>query len=365
MATDYKLIVREPGGTKAMEEITDFLWLSYTRKRNRPGLLRFGLPQNHAAIDVLGDRYQVEVWRRNVDATLDWYRDFSGLYLLDVDRAQEEPERFEAYVPGDLVMLSWRHVLWYAGIANRSTFASVNAETIIKTLVTYNATAAATTAAGRLEFDGAITWPGPVTVEADTGRGPVMDWNCAYDNLLETIYDLVRIANGEFDLVKNDACNGWQFIAHHTARTNRTKTVVFSSAFDNLAQAQYQRRGARITGVVIGGPNEQSAREISSTTANGWTQASHVEGFFNGSNLKTDAARIAAGERVIYDARLIEEIGFLIAQTQALRYGRDYFLGDTVAWRAFGLEGSVVIDEVTVALAQDGRETVQVKVEGM
>ncbi len=364
MGTQYKIIIREPSGTKAMEEITDFKQLSYTKKRNRAGQLLVGFSPDSRAVNVLGDRYQVEVHRRNVDADLDWYVDFSGLYLLDVDRTLIKPQNFDIYVPGDMVMLSWRRVLWYAATADRSRFDAANAETIMKTLVTYNATSAATTAAGRLKFDGAVIFPGAITVEGDGLRGSVVDWSCAYDNLLETLYDLSQIGGGDYDLVKNANNDGWDFRFYPgQLGEDKTATVIFSADFDNVASAKYERRAAqKVTAVLVGGPNEESAREISSTTSSDHTAENHVETFLNASNFKTDAARVKAGDRKIYETRAVENIDFTVSQTDATRYGVDYELGDLVTRQIFGTSAAVLIDEVTVAKPQNGSETIAIGV---
>jgi hypothetical protein len=357
---DYKLIVREPTGAKAMEEITDFRWLSYLRKRNRPGMLQVGIPDDHEIFDVIGDRYQVEVWRRDVAAEIDWYRDFGGLFLLDQKKTRQALTQHTLYVPGYQVMLHWRRVMWLAGTNNRSAFAAVPAETVMKTLVSYNATLLATTAAGRQEFDGTITWPGTISVAVDQGRGNSVDWSCAWDWLDETLYDLAMIGGGDFDLVKTGA-NSWEFQFYPgQLGSDLSSTIVFSEDFDNLTQATYERHASqRVTGVLVGGPGQESARAVSSITATGWSQAYHVEDFVNAANFDTDAARQDAGRRRIAELAEREILTFDVQQTQGLRYGRDYDLGDKVTRRAFGITQTPVIDEVAVALNQNGQETIQ------
>ena len=366
--TDYKLIIREPDGEKAMEEITDFLWLSYTRKRNRPGLLSFGLPQGHEAIGVLGNRYQVEAHRRILDSdgtvAKPWYQDMGAIFLEDLDRSKIDLESWTAYVPGYLRMLAWRRVMWFAGTANRSKFGNKPGETVMKTLVRFNATAEATIAAGRQEFEGAITWPGAVVVQGDEGRGNRVDWNCAWDELLESLYDLSRIGGGDYDLVRKDD-NTFEFRFYPgqrgTDRTEAPTRAMFSMDFDNIARVELLQRGSQVvSAVLVGGPGTGATRAISSATSSSWSQATHVESFINGANFDTAAARERAGARLIDERRARRTVRCVVQQTDALRYGRDYELGDRVLRRTFGVTEEVLIDEVTVGLGQGGEETIEV-----
>jgi len=345
------------GALKA--EVTDFLWLGYTRTVGLPGNATFALPQDHALTDALVDRDQIEIWRRDPDAGLDWYRDFSGLYLVDRDREQTDVEVATLYAAGDLIMLSWRYVLWLAGTANRSRFDGVPAETVAKTLVTYNATAAATTAAGRQLFSGAITHPGTISVEADGGGGNAVNWGCSWANLLDTLHDLAQIAGGDYDLVKTGA-NAWEFRWYAgQLGTDRSASVIFSDTYDNLANIRYEeRQSQRVTGVVVGGPGEGDQRQLSSAVAAGWSQDSHVEAFLNRTNLKTDAERQDAGNVEIYLQRAQRSVSADVVQTAAVRYGRDYQLGDLVTRNVYGISETVKIRSVIVACDQDGQETI-------
>jgi hypothetical protein len=140
-----------------------------------------------------------------------------------------------------------------------------------------------------------------------------------------------------------------------------TDTVVFSDDFDNIGRAAFTRRaGKAVTGVVVGGPGEGANREMSSATASGWSQALHVEDFVNGSNFKTDAARQNMGARRIAEMAERQTLTFEVQQTQGMRYGRDYGLGDLVTRRAFGNTQAAIIDETVTEIRQNGRETIRI-----
>src|SRR5690606_30648784 len=126
-------------------------------------------------------------------------------------------------------------------------------ETVMKALVTYNATSSGTTADGRIRnvATGGLT----ITVEADGGGGNTVDWYCAHDHLLETLQKLARIAGGDFDLIKT-AATTWDFKFYDGQRgTDRSSSVIFSLDHGNMARPRYQidRREERTVAIVGGG----------------------------------------------------------------------------------------------------------------
>ncbi|NIS79873.1 MAG: hypothetical protein GTO14_06650, partial [Anaerolineales bacterium] len=196
MSASYQIRAKDSSGV-LQAIITDFLELAYTKQVNAPGVASFRLLAGHSAIADFEHKGQIEIWRRNADLGIDWYCDFYGLYL---DHGYEYTDRdlFTAICPGTNWLLSTRHVMWYAGTADRSEFASKKAETIMKTLVDYNAGPNATVGNGRIR-NGAITG---LSVQADGANGNTLDWCCAWENLLTTLQDLARVADGDFDLLR-------------------------------------------------------------------------------------------------------------------------------------------------------------------
>ena len=136
--------------------ITDYLWLNYAKYVNKPGLAQFAIPGNHPAVSQIADKWQVQIQRRDLRNGIDWTTEFDGLY--------REPEQADVGSTGVFIataaeikaILGWRIVAWTANTTNRSKFTTAKAETVMKTLVNYNAGSAATTGNGR-ERTGTIT----------------------------------------------------------------------------------------------------------------------------------------------------------------------------------------------------------------
>lgn len=357
MTTEYQIRVKDvAGATQAI--VTDFLSLAYVKRVNEPGLGSFVLHGDHAAIDELVDKGQVEFWRRNQAQGVDWYCDFYGLYR-EPDRSGGRPGRFVGYCPGQMDMLRWRTVAWKAGTADRSAFTSDPAETIMKTLVAYNAGSSATTGNGRIRT-GTITG---IATESDGGGGNSTDWYCAFDNLLGTLQDLALIAGGDFDLVKTGA-QAWEFRWYATRLgTDRSASVIFSLEYDNMANPQYRtRRMAERTVAIVGGQGEGSLRQVGVRTGPNYAASNDIEMFTDARNVSSTAGLQAKGDAELEKARAYDEFRFDVLQTAVSLYGKHYFLGDLVTavnpFTGASLEKKIVGVAVTV---QDGAESIQVE----
>lgn len=342
--------------------LTDYLWLSYTKRVNYPGLAQFGLSGDHPAVTDLADKWKVEVQRRDKANGIDWTTEFEGLYR-EPEQVDVSPGTFSALCPGNLSMLGWRIVAWKAGTASRSEFTTDPAETIIKTLVEYNAAASATTGNGR-ELNGAITG---LSVEADGANGNTLNWYCAWKNVLEELQKLALIGGGDFDLVRTGA-NTYEF-RWYTGQlgTDRTATALFSTGRGNMANPHYRiRRINEKTVAVVAGQGEGSQREvITRTGANYDASANHIE-------VLVDARDIAAGDtgglnargdQAMDEAEAEEDFEFDFIQIPGSLYGTHYFLGDLVSAES-PFTGTVVnrkINAVTVDVKQAGREDIKVE----
>lgn len=356
--TDYKLRLYNTSGV-LQHELVDFHGLTYTKRVNAPGLLRFSLNGDHAAAAALADKWPVEVWRRNKAQAIDWACDFYGLFR-EPDREGAGPGLFTALCPGQLSMLGWRIVAWKSGMADRSLFTSEKAETIANTLVAYNATSAATTANGR-ERAGAITG---LSVETDGAAGNTLDWPCAFDVLLETLQELASIGGGDFDVVKTAAA-AWEWRWYEgQLGTDRTAEVVFAVELGNMANPRFVRKrlGER-TVAIVGGQNEGTAREIEIRTGPNYSSSNDIEMFVDARDAKTTAALQARGDQRLDEARAVEDFSFDVLQIPSTLYGKDYFLGDLVTVRSpyTGAAATRKVQAVTVTLGDDGSEQIGVE----
>lgn len=322
---NYRLDAYDTNGIRQFI-ITDSLNASCIRRVNAPGILTFSINGFHPLLSSIADKWQIELWIKLSGQT--WYREFAGLFRYG-EWEHKDTYRFTGRCIGIMSLLSWRHVAWYAETNNRSQFTGVKAETIMKTLVDYNAAANATTVNGRRR-DGAITG---LTVEADGAHGNILNWNCAYDNLLKTLQGLSKIAGGDFDLVKTSS-TAWQF-RWYTGQlgTDKSSTVKFSLKLGNMSNAVYvDDRAEESTVAIVGGQKEAADREIAIRTgANYDVSSNNIETFVDARNVKTIEGLNAVGDQELKEIQAKRSFYFEVLQAPQTIYGVHYGLGDLVS----------------------------------
>lgn len=358
MATEYRLDIKTRAGL-LVAQVTDFLWLSYRKQVNAPGLLQFGVNGEHAIVDLLELDSQVEVWRLHAQA-LDWTCDFYGLYRTPVDRSiRRNRELFTGYCPGQMHWLNRRHILYPAGTASRTEFTNLPAETIMKELVTWNTTSAATVANGR-DRAGAITG---ITVEPDQGRGNIVSWSCTRKNLLDELQALAQVAGGDFDLVKTGS-QAWEFRFYPgQLGADRRTDQQFAFERHNVSEIIYSYpRTTEKTVAIVGGQGEGAGRSVVVRTGPGYTPANDIEMFVDGRSSDTTASLEARGDEALETHRAVEELSCTILQSASSLYGKHYFLGDLVraSYRDLAIDAKVLA--VDVGLNSTGEEKIDVDI---
>lgn len=364
--TEYKMRFLNTTGT-LVAEITDYRELSYHKQVNDPGRAAFVVDGDHAVIDLIANNYQVEVWRRMPRYDVDWYRDFSGLL-----RGQTRWTTgsgigyYRGEVLGDMTMLGWRIVAYPAGTKDRSEFTSEAAETVMKTLVEYNATGTATTANGR-DRAGSISG---ITVEADVAAGNSIDWFCARKNLLTELQQIARVGGGDFDLYKTGTASTWDFRWYTGQRgSDLSSTVIFSLERGNMNGPRYTYDRTRERTVAIAaGQGQGEARTVEVRTGDDYNVTSNnIEMLVDAKRFSTTAGIQDEGDRKLDETKARQELTFDIMQTPASLYGKHYcingVLGDLVTARYNSISMTQKIVAVTVGLIKTGGERVDVQME--
>lgn len=358
MSTLYQLRIYNRAGA-LQRVVTDMLSMGYVKEVNAPGMLEFTLRADHAAIAALELDGLVEVWRANPQRSIDWYVDFAGLFRYEERTADSDGRTsYRARCPGLLHLLSRPVVAYKSGTANRATFSSAKAETIVKTLVTYNATSSGTTGDGRVVDAQALA-----SVESDAARGETLDFACAWQNLLSSVQKVAAVGGGDFDIVKT-APTVYEFRWYAGQRgTDRSASVVFSLAFGNMANPRLTRNWIdERTVAIVGGQGQDATRAIVTRTGSTYEAGYRAaEVFVNAAQYTTTAGLNGVGDEKLYQAQTRDELTFDVLQVPQSLYGRDYFLGDLVTGVYEGVTATKKIRRVSVGLAMDGSETVQVE----
>lgn len=375
MAVHYELSIMDRGGAEqyrlvgsavqgASRDSGGFLRLEYASRVNNAGLLTFDADADHEMIAAIDLDWQVAVWRQDAEHGIDPYIAFAGLFRAD-DRATDRDggQRWTGICPGYLHFLQRSSVGYRANSANRSKFTSVAAETIAKTLVTYNATSGGTVADGRVR--NTDDWADHITVQADGGAGSVIDFACAWDRLLPSLQRLALLGGGDFDLVKVGG-QQWEFRWYDGQRgTDRSGEVVFALQYGNMATPRLVRNYMDTnTVVIVGGQGEEAAREIVVRQAADYQSLYRSgEAFYNASGQYSTTG----GYQTAGDLWLTEhlhnrvQLTFDVIQTPAYLYGLHYLEGDKITARYQGVEATKKIMGATVSVDPAAAEVETIK----
>lgn len=357
MAIEYGLILKTQAGL-AQKAFQDFLSLSYRKEVNAPGVLQFTVSDEHAIVDLVEQDGQIEVWRWDYANGIDQYCDFYGL-MIQEERVQDDNglSTVTYSCPGQMDFLSRAIVAYPAGSVNRSQFTGKSAEEIMGTLVTRNATSSGTTADGRAR--NVDTWGSYISVEAYGSAGNILDFACAWANLLEALQDVARVGGRDFTLVKTGA-QSWQFRTDETLGDDRSATVRFAPNLGNMRNPRLLRRRLNEkTVAIVGGQGENADRAIVTRTGTNY-QATYnsKEVFVQATQYTTTAGLQTAGDVRLAELRARDDITWDVIQVPSTLYGKHYFLGDLVTGYYQGVTATKQINAVTVTV-QPSRDRVE------
>lgn len=358
MAPMYTVSIYDSAGVlKAISQ--DYTSLQIAKAVNAPDAAVLTYNINDAFVDqFLSNGAIIEILREDTAAGISATTEFSGI-IRRVTRTYAEQNIIEVMALGMLDILRQRVIAYKAGILNRSKYVSVPAEQIIKNLFNYNVNVQATTANGRA-LNGTITG---MNTTASAGTGNVLSLECAYANLLSTMQDVADAGGGDFSLTYT-APASWLLTWHlGQLGTDRTATVRLSVPLGTVGELVVDfDRVDDFNAVIVGGTGEGAARLVATRPASLPTGLSLREKFVDAKSQKKSAIASlqALGTSVLVRERKRREYSATLLQNAALRYGRDYFIGDlvTILWGTTTVTQKIV--GVDLSFSADGKESVDV-----
>lgn len=371
LGPQYQVVVRDETGT-VQAIITDYLRIGYSKRVNEAGAGVVVVHGDHDVVGIIQDKYLVEVRRAMPQWDIGWYTDFYGVFREPERSNRSGLDYCELRLMEQKGVLGWRHVLFKTGTANRNRFSSQPAETIMKTLVQYNATADATTGNGRIR-NGAIT-DFAITVEADAGGGnTISSFSCAYDNLLETLAALAQVAGGDWDLIYTGTPGtpGWEFRFYAGQRgSDLTAQVIFALNFDNMRDPIYRiHRLQEKTVAVVAGQGQESDRDVVIRTGTNYAADNDIETVVNATHIeKGDMSGLnVEGDQAMEELKAMGTFQFAPAQTPGTAYGLHYCvdgaLGDLVTARYLDISGTFKVTGVDVVVERGTKNPEQIGIE--
>lgn len=364
MAADYALVIKNRAGTVQYiltGQEGGFRQLSYQKELNGAGLLMFDLTSGHTVTSSLERDGQIEVWRWDDANAIDAYDDFDALFV-DEERSSDDDGQsiFRASCPGVMDYLARAIIAWPANTDNRTIFSSVAAETILKTLVTYNCTASASVANGRIRTTDIST----ISVAADGAGGNTLTYACAQQKLLEAMQEVALIGDRDFYLTRTGA-QTWQLNTAQYLGTDRHASVIFALNFGNMSNPVLKRnRLDEKTVVIVGGQGTDDTRSFEVRTGTNYNATyNSKEEFYPATEYSTAAGLDAAGDVKLEELRAKDDLQWDTIQTPGALYGLHYFHGDVVTGYYEGVTASkqISIVNVTYAPGDDHAENITIQ----
>jgi hypothetical protein len=357
MTVSYTVIAYSSAGTR-LAYSDDVLSLDCTRAVNGIDIFNLTYLTTANSVQYLVAGSIVEVYRQDPDAGIASYREFSGI-VREIVRTVTDTDTTAIRAVGFTALLADRIVAYRAGVANRSQFTAVPAETVLKILFDYNLGASATTGNGRL-LGGVLTG---ATTAATTGAGNAITIACHADNLLTAMQAIQEVGGGDFDVIYTAPAT-YTFTWYTGQRgTDRSASVIFSIPNGSIGQLTTTYSAIQdTTAAIVGGQGEGVDRVYAVRPAVPSTGLSLREGWVDARNSTTLAEYQQRGDIALEEAtRARSRIDVVVVQTTALRYGRDYFLGDLVSISVDGVLYTRKIASVAIRVGTDGSENIDVK----
>lgn len=363
----YQLYLRHYDRTGTLKNaVLSPLYARFTDEVNGQGPLVFAFDVDHPQVGSLEELDILQVMLRNQELGL---TDFTPAYvaiLRDIDRQVDDDgmEVIEFTAPGENHLLSWRHVLWYAGVNNRSVFTAVEAETIMKTLVDYNFTSlAAHTPAdpSTRQRDGDLA-PGmgfTITTATDNAGGEVLSAAFAGGNILPALQKLAEKGGGDFALTwqgEGTAEFDFEFFPGQLGADKSTGAdrVLFAIENNTLLRPRLQSLGATATVAISAGQDAGEDRAVTEVEGPDYDAAYDFETFVDARSEVTEAGRIFRAGLELEDKRAKDLFTFDVLQTANQFYSpvpvtgrKTYKAGDLVAV-SFSGERVLKIESVRV-----------------
>ena len=383
MASRYEVRVKDRTGEERYRTRA-YHRLFYTRKINAPGEFTLEIAKGRSeSLDSLADYLanidsgddhsldaQIEIWREDTDAGITLYLDFEGFHRTG-HRYQTEQgvERVVSYGRGynDLLNVGVGYPSLSAGAVKSGT-----GETVIKAYVEENLGSLSTVANGR---DRTIDLAG-FSVEVDYARGDVWTGSRPRQNLLDVCQEIGHCVGGlDFQIVGmgRDEVLGiptFQFQVRVPQwgedRTNRgvdpltglnaagNAPVVFSVDFANMLVPQYSVSYTGAIPVVMAlGQGIEADRTVyvkENTEALSLSHLNVREAYTNANTEDTTAGLDIAATTRLHELEARRVFDFVALQSAAVKYGRDYGIGDIVTATYGGVTVHRKISEVAVAI---------------
>lgn len=379
MAYQFYLKHYDRDGTIKNGAIVNFLTLNYRVPVNGMGRLEFTINADSKVVTDLEEWDIIDVFWKNDSFGVPWHRDFTAFYRdFEFETGTDDITTFRAICTGQNELLDYRVVGYAPGTSNLSTFMSIPAETVMKTLVEYNLGASAIVGNGRVRNGDLAPGMGfTVTTAPDLGRGNNITVSFINGKILRIMDEtLSPIAGGDYAFTKTGV-SSWEFEFYPgqlgTDKSTGADKVEFSLAKGNLLTPSYRyRRTGKATVAIALGKGEGSDINYQIVTGGDYAADNDIEMRVDARNEGTTAGVIDKASAELYNNRPFKDVQFDVLQTGFTFYSRvavtgrkTYREGDIVAviYRDSVYPRKVTSIEVNVSRSESEAPPVQIRVD--
>jgi hypothetical protein len=361
--SEYKIRLKNQSGI-VVAEFDNWLSLNFNHKQNSISSVRFEIDGRDSRTELFELDGQIEVWRRNESAELDWYIEWEGFFRTPNDLiTASDDQRFVAHGTGYLGLLKRAYILW----PSKSSQAQKSAvgETVIKEIVRENIGEGALSASGRINDH---VFPG-VTVETDFGRGTTWSGSFAWKLALSTARNIAIATGLVIDIVGTGPAT-FEFRVYEGQRgedktVGTTDPLIFSTDFGNMRTPLLSiNRGDEITSVTALGQGVEGDRNTTNVRSSARSDSpwNEIETVLNSSQSDSDDELTSAAESELQAKKKIEALSFEVLQTASSFYGKTYTWGTKATARFKDFETDITIDDVNVTInGQNAQENITIR----
>lgn len=190
--------------------------------------------------------------------------------------------------------------------------------------------------------------------EGDEGRGLQLQLGARFDNLLLLCRRIAILGGLSFRVT--DTGNALAFTVGVPG--DRTQSAQFSYDLGTLTDYTYSRAAATATAPYVASSGEGSNRTYAVPADLGGVGRARREAFVDASDTLTADELLQSVEEAIADGAAKALLEASPVDSESVRYGRDYDLGDRVAVTVDGIDASDVVREVRLTYTSEVGERV-------
>lgn len=352
-----RIVLRDTANADIIASFDNWRSFSWTRHLNATGNHTFSLDAADQRVSLFELDCIVQLLRKPNDNG-DWYSEYIGLHRSTQYELTSRQQRiFTSYgrTPHDI--LNRRSIIYRAGSAQSDK--SGVGETVIKEFIDENAGPGAT-APPRL-IAGVIT---QLAIEADAGGGTAWEGSVAWRNLLDIVQEIALSTGLDFDVVWTGTGYNFQFeMVNGTDHTSGSANpITFSSLLGNMVNPSYtisRTEEANVIAVLGSGQEDLRVVDFVESLDVSDSPINRIERTHDARQQSTMDALEDEGNEKLEELKANESFIFETLDTDSVKYGLDYMLGDFVTAEFESIQRDKQVIGVDGSISE-GRESIRI-----